>query len=75
VRVYLREPGIVDDAQRMLLQALLGSDPTREFLNWRSALEGHPEECILFELADAVETEFCSAPQAPTFVPDSDILF
>ena len=58
VRVYLNAPGIEDHAQRMLLQALLGSDPVREFLNWRAALAGRPEECILFETPEAREEEF-----------------
>lgn len=49
---YVRLAAEVCRADRLFWQAALGSDPTREALNWLWMSDGHMAECFL------IETEF-----------------
>jgi hypothetical protein len=48
VVVTLTKP-VASHAERILLQALFGSDVKKELMSWREMLEGEPNPCRLFE--------------------------
>ena len=50
--VRLSRP-VKDDVERILLQAMLGSDPIREILSWRRIQLGIDEPTVFFEKPDA----------------------
>ncbi len=43
------ERSVADDRERILLQAVLGSDPFRELLSWASSKAGHTKPTMFFE--------------------------
>lgn len=53
--VYVRLSKAVTDTERVALQATLGSDPTREFLNLMRIVEGSDQPVLFFEVPGAPE--------------------
>lgn len=63
IRVRLTR-NVVNDIERIGLQALLGSDTLHESLSWRAANAGHENVTLFFEKPDAEVVESVAA--APT---------
>lgn len=51
ITVYLTRP-VKDKFERIALQCLLGSDPTREALSYKAAVEGVDRPTLFFEKAE-----------------------
>lgn len=63
VYVSLAKP--LPAVERYLLQGCLGSDPMREFLNYRAFQATAEDDCVLFEVPNAVKTPITIPPQRP----------
>lgn len=60
--VYVTLASPLTAPERYLLQSILGSDPIREALNYRTFKQTGVDECVLFELPGATHTTLTVPP-------------